>query len=222
MKQLINLNVGKKIIVACSGLFLVTFIIIHLSGNFLLYVGQDAFNTYSYLLTRNKEILYLLEAGIIIGFLAHILVTFRLTLKNRQARGSVGYSKKKTLGKSTIFSSNMGVTGSYILIFLVIHIKTFKYGEASMVSIDSFPGVQVKDLYSLVTTSFDDGLYSLFYCVGMVLLGGHLSHGLQSAFKSLGFFRKEWEGTLRKISILFGVVVGAGFTSIPLYFYFIG
>ncbi len=220
MSNLINLSVGKKIITSLSGLFLVSFVIIHLSGNFLLFVGQDAFNTYSYLLTRNKAILYLLEATIIVGFLTHIILTATLTYKNRKAK-KIPYYKKKKLGSSTLFSSNMGITGSYLLIFLVVHIKTFKYGDTQMVGISSFPDVLVRDLYTLVTQSFKDFLYVFFYCVGMFLLGGHLSHGFGSAFKSLGLYGTKWAGKFKFFSIFVGVVIGGGFMSIPLYFYFI-
>ncbi len=222
MIKLINYSVGQKIIVSLSGLFLVTFVIVHLLGNFLLFWGQDAFNTYAYLLTRNKAILYILEAGIIAGFLAHIILTIKLTWKNRKSRGEVAYFKKKKMGKSTIFSANMGIAGGYILLFLIIHIKSFKYGETPMVGINSFPDALVRDLYTLVVESFKDPLYSSFYCLGMLFLGGHLSHGFQSAFKSLGLYQTSWEKPLKRISVTLGILIGGGFMSIPLYFYFIG
>lgn len=217
----ITSSIGKKIIVSFSGLFLALFVTIHLAGNMLLFVGPDAFNLYTYNMTQNKGILYTLEVILIAGFLTHIILTALASHQNRKAR-PVNYATRQTLGMSTIFSSNMGITGSYILIFLIVHLRTFKFGEAGMVEVWGVPGAMVIDMYQIVTMSFSNSvIYSLFYILAMILLGGHMSHGAQSAFKSLGFYDTRMRNFFRTVSVTLGIIVGAGFSTIPIYFGFI-
>ena len=220
-KEFLFSSLGKKIIMSLTGLFLILFCVIHLAGNFTLYLGPEAFNAYTYKMTHNKAILYFLEAGLIAGFGFHIVMAIWTSIKNRQAR-PVRYKKKKKLGMATIFSSTMLVSGVLILFFLVVHLKTFKYGDGELVSITIAKGevVQIKNMYQIVVQSFKSLPYTLFYVVVVLFLGGHISHGFHSAFKSMGLYQNQFAKPLKVLAILVGILIGLGFASIPIYFYF--
>lgn len=220
-KQFVFSSVGKKVIIAFSGLFLVMFVVVHLIGNLLLFLGPDAFNLYTYNMTNNKAVLYTLEVIMIVGFLTHIILTSTVTLQNQKARPQ-RYQKKATLGMSTVFSSNMAITGSYLFIFLIVHLKTFKYGEGEMVDVWGVSGAQVINMYEIVVNSFQNPWYSLFYVVGMIFLGGHVFHGFRSAFQSLGFYDTRLKKVFQIKSVVLGILVGGGFSSIPIYFFLQG
>ena len=208
-----------------TGLLLFGFLITHLLGNMLLFVSRDAFNIYSFRLTENKAILYTLELGLILLFSFHIISAIRLTWQNKKARPE-GYAVRQTLGKSTLASSNMGISGSLIFIFLIIHIKTFKYGEAIYYQLA--PYGQIRDLYATVTDTFKNfwlwqgiPFYSVFYIIAMVLLGFHLRHGIQSLARTLGFYHSVYTKWVDWGALVFSVLLCAGFISMPVYFGFV-
>ena len=211
-------TVGRKIFVAITGLFLVGFLLIHLAGNITLFFGPDAFNGYAYQLEKNKAILYTLEIILLIGFSSHIIQAIYVTLENKKSR-PVSYKKRRTLGMSTIFSNNMALGGSLILIFLVLHVNAFRFGETEMVYHPSADEL-VRDIYTLVTTSFKDPIYSGFYILAMFFVGGHVSHGFQSAFRSLGLSDKRVYPFFKKLSYVIGFFVALGFATMPIYFGF--
>lgn len=217
-KLLFFSTIGRKIFVAITGLFLVGFLFIHLAGNVTLFFGPDAFNGYAYQLEKNKAILYTLEVILLIGFFSHIFQALYVTLRNRDSR-PVSYKKRRTLGMSTLFSNNMALGGSLIFIFLVLHVNAFRFGETAMVYHPSADEL-VRDIYTLVTTSFKDPLYSGFYILAMFFVGGHVSHGFQSAFRSLGLSDKRVYPFFKCLSYLIGVFIGLGFATMPIYFGF--
>ena len=125
--------------------------------------------------------------------------------------------------KSTWYSRNMGLTGTIILAFLILHLQSFwygyKFGDVAM-AIDS-NGDAIKDMYTMVLTAFSQLWYSAIYVVAMILLGTHLNHGFQSAFQSMGLRHKKYTPTIKKIGTAFAVIMTLGFISFPIYFYII-
>lgn len=214
-------SVGRKYFSAITGLFLVGFLFIHLMGNLTLFLGSDVFNFYAHQLEKNKVLLFIMEAILFLGFLSHIVMGFYLTLQNRKARPQ-SYKKRRTLGMSTFFSNNMALGGSLIFIFLIIHVKHFRFGEMSHVeNLYTDANVKVKDLHTLVVGSFKDGaIYSIFYIIAMFFVGGHVAHGFQSAFRSLGLSNKRLYAPLKKISCIIGFLVALCFAAMPFYFAF--
>lgn len=202
----VNSSIGKKFLMAISGLGLCGFLVAHLTGNFLLFVGEEAFMAYTEALTSNKALLYTAEGGLIFMFLLHLVNALKLTAENKEAR-PIGYDVNQTAGASTVASRYMFHTGVIVFIFLILHIITFKFGTP--------PG---QNLYENVITRFSNTYYSLFYVLCVVLLGIHVSHGLQSTFQTLGFNHKKYTGMIKSISLFFGIVIAAGFSSFPLYF----
>ena len=205
-------SIGKKFIMALTGIFLILFLIVHLAGNLFLFVndGGESFNTYSATL-RKLPIVFALEAGLGILFLIHIIYAGMLWLENRRAKGGK-YAVNAASKNSDIFSRLTVVTGSIIFIFLVIHLRTFWYGHV----IEGHEGT----LYDLVVKSFSDPIYSGFYILAMILLGIHLNHSFQSAFQTFGWNHKKYFPFIKGVGTLYSIIMAAGFASMPIYFLF--
>ena len=219
--QALRSTIGKKVVMSLTGLFLITFLIVHVSGNMLLFRndGGEAFNLYAEFMTTNpliKIASYILYTGIIL----HVVYSLILSIKNKAAR-PVGYVKAHPNQNSSWKSRNMGILGTIVLIFLVIHMRTFwyemHYGDMPTVS---YSGVEVEDLYTVVVAAFSNWWYSLLYVLAMVGLAFHLSHGFWSAFQTLGLNHKKYTPFIKKASLLFAIIVPLMFASMPIYFFF--
>ena len=211
-------SVGSKYLVAFTGLSLVGFLVVHLAGNLMIYASPEAFNHYSDKLIKNPLVIPA-ELGLVALFLLHAFKAARVFLGARAAR-PVDYEKKAWAGhtsRKTWASSTMIASGIFLLLFVPFHLKTFKYGAYYETS---EPGV--RDLYTLTVEVFQSPGYVVFYIVSMVIVGLHLWHGIASAFQSLGIDRSGWAPALRKLGWTVAVVLGVGFLSIPLYFFFGG
>lgn len=213
-------TLGRKLLMALTGLFLIIFLIVHLIGNLQLLAddGGDAFNVYAKFMTTNpviKTTSYLLYAT----FLIHIIWAVLLTVQNRSAR-PVGYNKSGASTNSTWSSRNMGFLGSIVFIFLVMHLANFwwkmKFGEMPMVDI---AGTPYKDLYAVVSQAFGELWIVIFYVVAMIGLMFHLYHGFQSAFQTLGLNHPKYNPAIKVIGTAFAIIVPALFASIPVLMY---
>lgn len=205
-------TVGRKLLMALTGLFLCLFLLEHLYGNLLLYKmdGGTAYQEYTEFLTGNI-IIRTIEFALFGGILLHIIDGLYLTLRNRQAR-PVRYAVTRQSGNSTWFSRNMGLTGSLILVFLVVHLKTFFVPHR-------FAHPENSIAYD-VAAAFQSNWYAAFYLVAMVLLGAHLNHGFQSAFQTIGWNNKKYMPVLKGAGSLFALLIMVGFGSFPVMFYF--
>lgn len=205
-------SILKKAIMSITGLFLISFLVVHLSGNFLLFKddGGEAFNAYAKFMSTNP-IISAMEYILAAGFLFHIVDGILLTIQNRKAR-PVRYAVQASSPSTSWVSRNMGITGSIILIFLVIHLKSF-FVEHRLLGNET-------PMYDLVAQAFDSPLYAGFYVISMVLLGLHLAHGFSSAFQTLGLRHKSYFWLIRLVGLIFSIVVPAGFASMPIYFFF--
>lgn len=205
--SLVNSSIGKKVMVALAGLLLCGFLLAHLAGNFLLLVGEGPFNLYAETLEHNP-LLPLAEIGLVALFLLHIVVAVTLKLQNKSARPT-DYEAAKSKGGRTPGSMSMAVSGTLILAFLIVHLKTFKFAE------------DPEGLFRLVMSSFQNKGYTLFYVVAMSALGLHLSHGFQSAFQTLGLNHPKYTPLIKMAGLAFAVLIGAGFSFLPLWACFI-
>jgi succinate dehydrogenase / fumarate reductase cytochrome b subunit len=203
---------------AITGLFLCSFLLVHLIGNVALYTDPVKFNEYTRFMSSNP-LIRVMEIILVVGFLAHIIDAVLLTKANKAAQ-PVKYAMDKK--NSSWYSRNMGLTGSIILAFLVLHLQSFwyqyKFGEVVYV-LDS-NGERIKDMYTIVKTAFQQSWYAGIYVIAMVLLGSHLNHGFQSAFQSVGLRHKKYTPTIKKLGTAFAVLITLGFISFPIYFYF--
>jgi succinate dehydrogenase / fumarate reductase cytochrome b subunit len=221
MKWFTNLfssTLGKKLLMAFTGLFLIIFLVVHLIGNLqLLHNDQGvAFNVYAKFMTSNpviKTVSYVNYAAIVI----HVVWAILLTVRNKKARPQ-GYEVTKN--SSIWVSRNMGILGTLILIFLVIHLKGFwaemHWGEMPYQTIE---GEQVKDLYKVVDLAYSIPAYVGVYVFSMAVLAFHLWHGFASAFQTLGLNHLKYNPIIRFIGRAFAIIVPGLFALIPILMY---
>lgn len=204
---------------ALTGLFLITFLIIHLIGNLQLLHddGGKAFNIYARFMTSNpliKTVSYLLYASILV----HAIWAILLTILNRKARGGSYAITNKSSGWA---SRNMGILGTLIFVFIVIHMRQFwaemHWGGVPMVNYD---GEEVKDLYTIVALAFAEVWYVVLYVVCMVALAFHLWHGFASAFQTLGLNHLKYNGVINFVGRTIAIVIPAAFAWIPIEMFF--
>lgn len=223
INSLLGSSIGKKQIMAITGLSLTLFLIAHLAGNFLIFVSQKAFNIYSYTLTSNP-LIYIAEAGLVVLFFSHVFMAIKLTLENRNARPNRYYMKVKTGRGETFASSTMIYTGMIGFIFVVIHIYNFKVATitGSGIQMITHDGIEMIDLYTLVIKHFADPISVVIYLVGVISFGIHISHGFHSAFQTLGFRHPKYTPIIEKISYGLALFIAVGFSSVPIWAYITG
>lgn len=210
---------------ALSGLFLCLFLVVHLIGNLQLFKddGGQAFNEYTYFMTHNpliKIVAYVNYAFILL----HVFDGLLLTRSNAKARGS-SYAKVDQSKSSTWSSRNMGILGTLILVFLIVHMRTFwfemKFGSMPTISY-SGDSMEYKDMYSVVAEAFSQTWYSLLYVISMFALGFHLVHGFQSGFQTLGLNHHRYTPVIKTLGIgVFAILIPALFAAMPLFFLFL-
>jgi len=216
-------SIGKKVIMALTGLFLISFLAVHLAGNLQLLSGGggQAFNEYAYFMTHNPIIKFT-SYGLYAFILIHAIQGTALWLKNRAARGGTGYAVKvnRVAGASKA-SVRMGALGTIILIFILLHMTQFwlqmKLGNTEMIAYDG--GEPVKDLYTLVSAAYTNPLFVIGYVLAMVAIAFHLFHGFESAFQTLGLNHKKWTPLVKLIGRAYSIIVPLGFAIIPVWMY---
>jgi succinate dehydrogenase / fumarate reductase cytochrome b subunit len=211
-------SVGTKIIIGITGLALFLYLITHIAGNLLVFLGPTIFNEYSHTLLSNP-LIPVIEIGLALIFIIHIYKTVRMYVANQQAR-PIGYVQKKYAGKpsrKSVASSTMIVSGLWLLVFVVIHVRQFKYGTEYLTD-----STRIRDLYRLEMENFSNPWLVAFYVISMVVVGSHLWHGISSAFQSLGADKPGWTPGLLAASKAAAVLIAAGFMFIALWAYFSG
>ena len=218
--DLFSSSLGRKVLMALTGLFLISFLAVHLAGNLQLLKddGGKSFNIYAEFMGTNPLIQFVSKGNFAL-ILIHIIWGIMLTIKNRQARGTVGYAI--TNKKSAWSSRNMGILGTIILIFLVIHIRHF-YAEVhyGYVPTQLYDGKEVKNLYGEVARWFKVDWYVALYVFCMVALAFHLWHGFASAFQTLGLNHAKYNPIINFVGRAFAVIVPALFALIPIMMFF--
>ena len=204
---------------ALTGLFLCSFLVIHFLGNITLYTNPIQFNEYTRFMSSNP-IIRVMEIVLVVGFLTHIIDAIMLTRANKKAQ-PVKYAMDKK--QSSWYSRNMGLTGSVILAFLVLHLQSFWYGYkfGSPAYATDSAGLPIKDMYTMVIEAFGEFWYSGLYVIAVTLLGIHLNHGFQSAFQSVGLRHKKYTPTIKMLGTAFSILISLGFISFPIYFFII-
>ena len=218
-------SIGKKLITGATGLALILFLVGHLLGNLTLFIGPEAFNHYAHFLEELLHGWFIIafEIGLIAVFLFHITAAVTVAWFDKNRARPIAYKKQGNAGhtsRKTLSSVTMIVTGSALLVFLVLHVKTMKYGGAKMIEMEN--GEMMKDLYGVVMHNFSRLWVVLAYTAVMILLGLHLRHGFWSAFQSLGWTNDRTLPMLEKLSLLCGFLFAIGFLILPLVLHFTG
>lgn len=209
-------TIGQKVIVATSGLSLSLFCFGHMAGNLLLIKGAEAYNRYAYAMITNP-LLIPVELVLLLIFFMHLAVALRINYNNRAAKGMRSVANAKNKG-SSFAARTMVYSGLLLLVFVILHLVTFKYGPHYTISYD---GIEMRDLYKLVVEKFKQPLYLVYYVFSMIVLGLHLSHGLKGSLQSLGFLSSQ-NKLLTKISWAITLTIAGGFSAQPIYLFFFG
>jgi succinate dehydrogenase / fumarate reductase cytochrome b subunit len=204
-------SIGKKALMALTGLLLIGFLVVHLAGNLTFYMDGDgaAFDSYAETLESNP-LLPLAEFGLLVLFVTHIVLALRVTKQNRDARKS-RYAVRATAGGSTAGSRSMVITGIVLLVFLVVHIMDFRLQNDG-----------TESMAALVREELSAPLGAGLYAVAMLALGLHVSHAFKSAMQTLGCNHPKYTPLIEKASLGLGIVLGLGFLSFPLVIFFMG
>jgi succinate dehydrogenase / fumarate reductase cytochrome b subunit len=208
-------SVWTKILIGLTGVALFTYLVIHIAGNLVVFFGPEAFNTYAYVMEVRNPLLPIIEIGLLLVFLVHIYKTIRMYIDNRAAR-PVKYVKKKWAGKpsrKSIASSTMIVSGLWLLAFLIIHVKAFRFSPEY-----EWPAGG-RDLYRQEMENLSNPFMVGFYVLSMVVVGSHLWHGFSSAFQSLGVDHPNVTPVLLAAGKVFAVAIAGGFMIIAVWVY---
>lgn len=202
-------SIGKKLLMALTGLCFVLFLVVHLAGNLTLYGGGDLFNSYAEHLHSLGFLINISEFGLLFFALIHIITGTVLFLENLKAR-PVRYAVNKTGGGRTIGSFSMPYTGLFMLFFIITHLLNFHFVDKTNTTI-----------YDIVTNAFSNPLYVMFYVASMVVVAIHISHGFWSLFQTIGFEHPKYTPLITGLSTVLSIVFGVGFGFIPIYISFI-
>jgi succinate dehydrogenase / fumarate reductase cytochrome b subunit len=212
-------SVGTKLLIGITGILLFLYLLIHIAGNMVVFLGPAAFNKYAFTLESNP-LLPLIELVLLSWFVVHIYKTVRMYLGNQSAR-PVAYVKKKGAGhtsRKTFASSTMIVSGLWLLAFLLIHVKAFHDGWGHEYE---WPAGG-RDLYRQEMETFADPLMTGFYIISMLVVGSHLWHGISSAFQSVGADQPAWTRFILPAGKAIAVLIAGGFIVIALWAHFAG
>jgi succinate dehydrogenase / fumarate reductase cytochrome b subunit len=215
--RVFNSSVGTKILIGITGLAVFFYLVIHVAGNLLVFLGPAFFNKYAFTLESNP-LIPVIEIGLLLIFLIHVYKTVRMTLANRQAR-PVSYARKNYAGapsRKSLASSTMIFSGLWLLLFVIVHVKAFRYGTEY-----EWPAGG-RDLYRLEMENFRNPLVVGFYVLSMIVVGSHLWHGISSGFQSLGIDRPGWTRIILPAGKVVAVLIAGSFIVIALWAHFAG
>ncbi len=202
-------SIGKKLMMAITGLCFIGFLTIHLIGNLTLYSGQSLFTLYVKRLHLLGPLITLVELGLLLFAIIHILVGTLLFYENLKAR-PVRYKINKNAGGRTIGSITLPYTGFIILAFVIIHLFDFHFAEHTDES-----------LYILISSAFANPVYVGIYLMVMIVVALHVSHGFWSLFQTLGANHPKYMPFVQRLGIIVSLIFGIGFGFIPLFILFI-
>jgi succinate dehydrogenase / fumarate reductase cytochrome b subunit len=208
--QTFSSSIGKKLLMAVTGLCFIGFLAAHLVGNLTLYAGSAAFNAYAEKLHSLGPILTVFELALLVLALIHVITGIILFFQNYRAR-SVPYEKDEAAGGRTLSSLTMPYTGFIILGFVVFHLINF-----------SFVDKTDRTIFEIVRSAFANPAYMIIYVVVMIIVALHVRHGFWSAFQTLGANHPKYMPALMVLSIIVGLIIGLGFGLLPLYMWTIG
>lgn len=217
--KLMQSSVGRKMVIAFTGLFLCSFLLVHLYINIHLLPipGFSADNgaTFGKLaeFMADTLIIRILEVGLFLGFLMHAGIAIRQNIMNKMAK-PVGYKIDAQNLSSSWFSRNMALFGLVILLFLILHLY-------HIYLTNKFMNPAGLSLYEITTQVLSDQLYAVIYLVALIALGAHLKHGFQSAFQTFGCITPKSKHFINLVAVFFWLIVPILFATQPIYFAFI-
>lgn len=200
-------SIGKKLLMAVSGLGFCGFLAVHLAGNLTIYGGKASFNSYSEHLHALEPLVTITEWGLLAFAVTHVLTGAILFYQNLTAR-PVRYSVDKSAGGRSLGSRTMPYTGILLLAFVIFHLINFHFADRTGTTI-----------YEIVSGAFKNPAYVAVYIIAVVIAAVHMSHGFWSAFQTIGANHPKYMTLVRTIGLVFSLMVGIGFGAIPVYLF---
>lgn len=204
-------SIGRKLLMAVTGLILIGFVTGHMIGNLQVFLGQEQLNKYAQTLQNLGAVLWAIRGFLLIVLIVHIWTSVRLWLENKAAR-PVGYAREETV-QASVASRTMIYSGAMVFLFLVYHLLHFTVVVADPSLI---PLKEKLDVYSMIIVGFGNYWVSGAYIASMILLAYHLSHGVSSFFQTMGLNKPSMQPRLKVIANLFAIVITVGYVSIPV------
>ena len=214
LRRLWRSSLGKKYVMAITGLGLWVFVIIHMLGNLQIFLGPEKINAYAALLKATPALLWPARAGLLFIATLHVLAASQLVFANRRAR-PIGYEFKKPVA-STFADRTMWISGLIIFAFILFHLAHFTFGWVNRQFLRLEDPEGRHDVYQMMVAGFSNPLVSTFYIISMGLLLLHLSHGVSSLFQSLGLRSKKTFGFFDKLAKISALALFIGNSMIPL------
>lgn len=212
LHALFKTSIGKKLVMALTGIVLVGFVIGHLVGNLQIFSPPEKINAYAHFLQSLGPALWAIRAFLLLTVCLHIWAAVALVMENKAARGGKGYANQKTL-RASYASRTMRYSGVIVLAFIVYHIMHFTtkntHGEAFYPT-TILHGEEVPDVHSMMVLGFQQPAVAVFYLIAIALLSWHLSHGIASMFQSLGLRTRPWGGCLNKVAVVLSILYFLG------------
>ena len=212
---LFSSSVGTKILIGVTGFALFLYLLIHIGGNLLVFFGPEVFNQYAYVMEERNPLLPVIEILLLLVFLVHVYKTVTMFVRNQSAR-PVRYQKKKYAGppsRKSLASATMIVSGLWLLAFLVVHVKAFRFSPV-------YPwGEGGRDLYRQEMENLSNPFVVGFYVLSMVVVGSHLWHGISSALQSLGVDHPKWTPRFLTAGKVFAAAIAGAFIVIAVWVY---
>jgi succinate dehydrogenase / fumarate reductase cytochrome b subunit len=218
-------SVGKKIVMSITGLSLILFLIVHVTVNALMWAevfvpgdNGEVFNKAAHFLGQTL-VPRVLEIGLFAFIILHIVQGYVLEAQNRSKR-KIGYAIKMGSQGSTWYSKSMGLLGTLIFLFLIVHLADFwipsRFGGLQEVAYADAPGKTYHELYGKMIAVFQNSWIVILYVIGCISLAWHLLHGFQSAFRTLGLENKKYIGLIKASGVVFSVGVSLIFALMPV------
>lgn len=212
-------SLGKKYIMAVSGLAMFGFVVAHMLGNLQVFLGPDAINDYGHFLQSNPELIWPARLGLLAMVGLHIWSAIKLSAENKAARPK-GYGTYKVVAASYA-SRTMLVSGLVLFAFIVYHLLHFTVQvDGVNLTNTSFSKLQDakqhKDIYNMIVIGFSQPIVSIFYIVSMCLLSLHLSHGISSMFQSLGWKNRKYGKLIDRFALIMAGILVVGYSAIPI------
>jgi succinate dehydrogenase / fumarate reductase cytochrome b subunit len=200
-------TIGKKIVMAVTGLIMVGFVIGHVAGNLLVFAGPARINAYGAFLKSTGELLWIVRLVLLASVLLHIVAAVQLTAIERAAR-PVGYARHRYQAAS-LASRTIRWGGVILAIFIVYHLLHFTVGSVH-------PDFSETDIYHNIVSGFAVKWVAIFYVIAMAALGLHLYHGAWSSVRTLGLSKPSPSPLVHRVSLILAIVVAGLFAAIPL------
>ena len=215
MAGLTQSTIGRKFLMALSAMFLLVFLLIHLSVNLLSIFSEDAFNTASHFMGYNPLIQFVMQPVLVAGVIFHFVMGFVLEMKNKNAR-PVKYAVANNSGNSSWSSRNMIISGAVILAFLGLHMYDFWMHEMNYKYVEAL-SINETRYWEELHAKFADLWRVIFYAVSFVLLGLHLSHGFQSSFQSIGARHPKYLRCVNTLGTWYSILIPLGFIVVAVF-----